>query len=201
MSAACPVLRDWDLHDNLDSDGAILFRRFASLALGAVPVVGTPGLYTTQFDANDGVHTPNGLNIANPAVEQSFADAVQDLTRRRHPARRGARPPGSRRLAVRAARIAEDPDPRRAGRRRRLQRDQRRLDRLGREPGLHERPARLELRDGGELHGRRLPERHPHDPHLLAVHRPGLALVQGPDGDVLEQAVGGRGVLRERDPR
>jgi acyl-homoserine-lactone acylase len=79
VSAACPVLRAWDLHDNLDSNGAILFRRFASRALGAVPVVGTPGLFTTQFDANDPVHTPSGLNVANPAVEQSFADAVTDL--------------------------------------------------------------------------------------------------------------------------
>jgi acyl-homoserine-lactone acylase len=79
VSAACPVLRAWDVHDDLDSNGAILFRRFASRALGAVPVVGTPGLYTTQFDANDAVHTPNGLNIGNPAVEQSFADAVTDL--------------------------------------------------------------------------------------------------------------------------
>jgi acyl-homoserine-lactone acylase len=79
VSAACPVLRNWDLHDNLDSNGAILFRRFASRALGAVPVAGTPGLYTTQFDANDPVHTPNGLNIGNPVVEQSFADAVTDL--------------------------------------------------------------------------------------------------------------------------
>ncbi len=79
VSAACPVLRAWDLHDDLDSRGAILFRRFASRALGAVPVAGTPGLYTTQFDFADPVHTPYGLNIANPAVEQSFADAVSDL--------------------------------------------------------------------------------------------------------------------------
>ena len=79
VSEACPVLRAWDLHDNLDSRGAILFRRFASRALGAVPVAGTPGLFTTQFDFTDPVHTPNGLNIANPAVEQSFADAVSDL--------------------------------------------------------------------------------------------------------------------------
>ena len=79
VSEACPVLRAWDLHDDLDSEGAILFRRFASRALGAVPVAGTPGLYTTQFDFNDPVYTPNGLNIANPAVEQSFADAVSDL--------------------------------------------------------------------------------------------------------------------------
>ena len=73
------MLRAWDLHDNLDSRGAILFRRFASRALGAVPVAGTPGLYTTQFDFADPVHTPYGLNIANPVVEQSFADAVTDL--------------------------------------------------------------------------------------------------------------------------
>jgi hypothetical protein len=79
VSEACPVLRAWDLHDDLDSEGAILFRRFASRALGAVPVAGTPGLYTTQFDFNDPVHTPYGLNVANPAVEQSFADAVSDL--------------------------------------------------------------------------------------------------------------------------
>jgi hypothetical protein len=79
VSEACPVLRAWDVHDDLDSKGAILFRRFASRALGAVPVAGTPGLYTNQFDANDAVHTPNGLNISNPVVEQSFADAVTDL--------------------------------------------------------------------------------------------------------------------------
>jgi hypothetical protein len=79
VSGACDVIRNWDKHDNLDSNGAILFRRFASRALGTVPVVGTPGLYTTPFDANDAVHTPNGLNVANPVVEQSFADAVDDL--------------------------------------------------------------------------------------------------------------------------
>ena len=38
VSEACPVLRAWDVHDNLDSNGALLFRRFASRALGAVPV-------------------------------------------------------------------------------------------------------------------------------------------------------------------
>ena len=79
VSEACPVLRAWDLKDDLDSRGAILFRRFATRALGAVPVAGTPGLFTNQFDANDAVHTPYGLNIANPVVEQSLADAVTDL--------------------------------------------------------------------------------------------------------------------------
>jgi hypothetical protein len=80
VSEACPVLRAWDLHDNLDSNGAILFRRFVTrlLSLGQ-GVTTTPGIYVNQFDANDPVHTPNGLNVANPAVEQSFADAVSDL--------------------------------------------------------------------------------------------------------------------------
>ncbi len=32
-SPACPVLAQWDLHDNLDSKGALLFRRFASRLL------------------------------------------------------------------------------------------------------------------------------------------------------------------------
>jgi acyl-homoserine-lactone acylase len=79
VSGACPVLRNWDLHDDLDSDGAILFRRFAQGAFATVPVVGTPGLFLNQFDTNDPVHTPNGLNVGNPAVEKSFADAVQEL--------------------------------------------------------------------------------------------------------------------------
>jgi acyl-homoserine-lactone acylase len=79
VSSACPVLRAWDLHDDLDSNGAVLFRRFASKAIAAVPVTGTPGLFTTQFDASDPVHTPSGLNVANPVVERSFADAVQEL--------------------------------------------------------------------------------------------------------------------------
>jgi acyl-homoserine-lactone acylase len=79
VSDSCIALRDWDLHDDLDSQGAILFRRFATRALGAVPVVGTPGLFVNQFDANDAVHTPNGLNITSPAVQQAYADAVTDL--------------------------------------------------------------------------------------------------------------------------
>ena len=44
-----------------------------------MPVAGTPGLYTTQFYAERRRAYPYGLNIANPAVEQSFADAVEDL--------------------------------------------------------------------------------------------------------------------------
>jgi acyl-homoserine-lactone acylase len=85
VSAACPVLRAWDLHDDLDSAGAILFRRFASRVLSFsfqgnnVPVVPPPAVFQNAFDASDPVDTPNGLNTSNPSVGQALAGAVQDL--------------------------------------------------------------------------------------------------------------------------
>src|SRR4051794_36327425 len=85
VSGACPVLAAWDLHDNLDSNGAILFRRFATRALasaGGLPVglpTGDLSVFSTPFDANDPVNTPSGLNTASPKVQQSLADAVTDL--------------------------------------------------------------------------------------------------------------------------
>ena len=85
VSEACPVLAAWDLHDNLDSNGAILFRRFATRALaspGGLPVglpTGDLSVFSTPFDPNDPVNTPSGLNIASPKVQQSLADAVSDL--------------------------------------------------------------------------------------------------------------------------
>ena len=89
VSGACDPLRDWNLRDNLDSSGAILFRRFASNLLGNFRCLPTglqgstcPGaetLYTTPYSNSDPVNTPAGLNIANPLVQQALADAVTDL--------------------------------------------------------------------------------------------------------------------------
>ncbi len=85
VSGACPVLAAWDLHDNLDSNGSILFRRFATRALatpGGLPIglpTGDLTIFSTPFDANDPVNTPSGLNTASPKVQQSLADAVTDL--------------------------------------------------------------------------------------------------------------------------
>jgi acyl-homoserine-lactone acylase len=85
VSPACPVLAAWDLHDNLDSNGAILFRRFATRALatpGGLPLNSPTGdltVFSTPFDPNDPVNTPSGLNTASPKVQQSLADAVTDL--------------------------------------------------------------------------------------------------------------------------
>ena len=94
VSGACPVLRNWDLHDNLDSDGAILFRRFASRALGAVPASGRPGLYTTQFDANDGVHTPERAQHREPRSGAVACGCRQDLNNAGIPLDAALDPPG-----------------------------------------------------------------------------------------------------------
>ena len=84
VSEACPVLRAWDRHDDLDSNGAILFRRFASHVLGnnpapADPPTGDPTVFSTPFSASDPVNTPSGLNTASPTVQAALADAVGDL--------------------------------------------------------------------------------------------------------------------------
>jgi acyl-homoserine-lactone acylase len=80
VSAACPVLAAWDLHDNLDSNGALLFRRFASRALAAVGLSRPPGIFAEEYTpGGDPVNTPRGLNTANPRVQQALADAVTDL--------------------------------------------------------------------------------------------------------------------------
>ena len=89
VSGACEPLANWDLRDDLDSNGAILFRRFVSqvfdefLALPTGLQGGiTPGMetvFTTQFSVDDPVHTPSGLNTANPLVQRALADAVSDL--------------------------------------------------------------------------------------------------------------------------
>ena len=80
VSAACPVLERWDRHDELDSRGAVLFRRWATRALASVGgVVANPSVYREQFNAADPVNTPRGLNTSNPQVGQALADAVTDL--------------------------------------------------------------------------------------------------------------------------
>ena len=72
VAPACPALDGFDDKQNLDSTGAILFRRFMSN-------LGAPS-YTTPFDVSDPVNTPSGLNISDPAVGRALADAVTDLS-------------------------------------------------------------------------------------------------------------------------
>jgi acyl-homoserine-lactone acylase len=74
VGEACNVLAAWDLHENLDSKGAILFRRFWERALGV-----TGGPWKNAFGASDPVTTPNGLETNNAQVQQAFGDAINDL--------------------------------------------------------------------------------------------------------------------------
>ena len=81
---ACAVLKKWDVHENVGSRGAILFRRFWDNLAGATQntaygAIGLAPWWKTQFDANDAVHTPNGVNTADPEVPQALGDAINDL--------------------------------------------------------------------------------------------------------------------------
>ena len=74
VSEACTALEQWDVHDNLDSTGALLFRRFATKAMAA-----NSSPFDTPFDPEDPVHTPRGLDEDNPEVRSALADAVEEL--------------------------------------------------------------------------------------------------------------------------
>ncbi len=83
---ACDVLAAWDRTDRLDSPGAPLFRRFGqNLSLQTIPTGSSSNVgafvdvWTVPFDPDDPVHTPAGLNIANPHVQLALADAIADL--------------------------------------------------------------------------------------------------------------------------
>ncbi|MFY9614335.1 MAG: penicillin acylase family protein [Candidatus Dormiibacterota bacterium] len=81
VSGACPVLAAWDLHDNLDSAGALLFRRFFEHVKAAVPSPApNPTIWSTPFSAADPVNTPRDLNTTNPLMKLALGDAVKDLT-------------------------------------------------------------------------------------------------------------------------
>jgi acyl-homoserine-lactone acylase len=88
-AAACPVLKAWDGRDDLDSKGAVLFRRFASRALGApggLPInplsllpANPLSVFTTPFSTADPVNTPRGLNTMSPLVRAALVDAISDV--------------------------------------------------------------------------------------------------------------------------
>lgn len=89
VSEACPVLAAWNLRNDLDAPGAVLFQRFAERLFGTLPGLptgvssGNPllseALFDVGFDPADPVETPRGLNTLNPQVGIALADAVTDL--------------------------------------------------------------------------------------------------------------------------
>ncbi|HEX8119652.1 MAG TPA: penicillin acylase family protein [Solirubrobacteraceae bacterium] len=71
---ACPVFEKWDLHDDLDSAGAVLFQRFVVHAIQA-----STSPFREPFSLDDPVHTPRGLDTGNPEVRKALTDAIADL--------------------------------------------------------------------------------------------------------------------------
>jgi acyl-homoserine-lactone acylase len=76
VGAACDVLAAWDLRENLDSRGAILFRRFWD---NLYQVNEPDSWWVRPFDASDPISTPSGLNAATPGVAVALGDAIADL--------------------------------------------------------------------------------------------------------------------------
>lgn len=77
LARACEALAGWDLHVNLDSRGAQVFRLFVEKG----------GLkFKVAFDPNDPVNTPNTLDTASPVVLKALVDAVAELDRLHIPA-------------------------------------------------------------------------------------------------------------------
>jgi len=73
LSQACEVLARWDLHDDLSSRGAHLWRLFASNNPSGL-------VWTVPFDASDPVHTPRGLSMTDPRVMTALGQAVKTLS-------------------------------------------------------------------------------------------------------------------------
>ncbi|MGB1761548.1 penicillin acylase family protein [Alloalcanivorax xenomutans] len=74
---ACIVLDNWDNTGNLDAAGAHIWSAFW------LKIRNQDELYANPFNAEDPIHTPNGLNTGNAdvvaAVEAAFSEAVQEV--------------------------------------------------------------------------------------------------------------------------
>ena len=86
VSAACDVLANWDRTDNLDSPGAVLFKRFADLSMASndflisyVGANGAPMWRVPYVPGGDPVNTPSGLGPAWAPAQRALADAVTQL--------------------------------------------------------------------------------------------------------------------------
>jgi acyl-homoserine-lactone acylase len=81
VGPACDVLARWDLTENLDSPGAVLWRHFFETlepdAMHFKPI--HADLYTIPFDPADPMNTPRGLATNNPRVAEALKDAAADL--------------------------------------------------------------------------------------------------------------------------
>jgi len=78
VAEACDVLSAWSLDDNLASVGGHIWREFFGTAAGI------NGRWLTPFSADDPVNTPNGLNVAQPQMQDAFGTAVKRVKDRGH---------------------------------------------------------------------------------------------------------------------
>jgi acyl-homoserine-lactone acylase len=73
MRAACAALAGWNLRDDRNSRGAVLWREFWTNAIQA------PDVWQVPFTAAHPLTTPNTLDTARADVRHSLADAVEHL--------------------------------------------------------------------------------------------------------------------------
>ena len=78
LAEPCDALRKWNVRDDLDSQGALLFRRFAQRLLGSGAAAAPPP-WRVPFDVEDPANTPRGLNTDDPRVKQALRDAASEL--------------------------------------------------------------------------------------------------------------------------
>ena len=80
-SKACDVLRAWNLRNDLDEPGAVLWQRFVTRLTSTSPIPLPPPFdpYRKRFNANDPVNTPSGIVQSNPIVQWALGKAVSDL--------------------------------------------------------------------------------------------------------------------------
>jgi acyl-homoserine-lactone acylase len=75
LPEACDVLERWDQTENLDSPGAVLWRRFfENLGYQAQKEV-----FAVPFNPADPLNTPKGLNVDDPRVAKALKAAISDL--------------------------------------------------------------------------------------------------------------------------
>jgi acyl-homoserine-lactone acylase len=73
VRAACAVLAAWNLRDDPDSRGAVLWRQYWYQASS------TPDVWAVPFDPAHPATTPNTLNTVSPTVRHALADAVEQM--------------------------------------------------------------------------------------------------------------------------
>jgi acyl-homoserine-lactone acylase len=76
LGDACPTLAHWNTRWDAAQRGAVLFGAFWAFASRAAP---SP--FSHRFELAHPVTTPNGLDVANPAVRNALGDAIAALRR------------------------------------------------------------------------------------------------------------------------